>query len=65
MWAKFSLSNMIPNIHLDWITVTGGMSAFDTNKPAGICSFSMETPVSEPVQGFVDFISLLLASLHA
>lgn len=31
------------------------MSAFDTNKPAGICSVSMKTIVGKPVEDFVDF----------
>lgn len=31
------------------------MSAFDTNKPAGICSISTKTPVGEPVEDFVEF----------
>lgn len=31
------------------------MSAFDTNKPADICSISSKTPVRKPVEDFVEF----------
>lgn len=59
-------SNTIYTIHLDWIAVTRVMSAFDTDKPAGICSISMKTPVGEPVEDFVEFyipVSCLIKSI--
>lgn len=53
-WTKLllSLTPLIP------FTLTELWAAFDTNKPAGICSISLKTPVSEPPEDFVDFHSL-------